>query len=287
MKDTEVFLPTRAPQASPLKPVAAVTLFFVFSFLMNDIMGGVAMYRMPKPAYGWPRRTDLPNPVLPDIGYDILPDYCSPSNLPTLFLLFIMGITAFVFLLLDSRRVTIFCRFFLVDAVLLSFRCITIVATSLNNPSPACYNCGQDACPPTLMGCILLTLSKFPFFSCGDLMFSGHTVHFTLCALTWQYYANNPEYNNNSKLYVRSLQVIMWVLSICGICTLLMCKFHYSIDVLIALPLTLFVWARYHNAATKVLAAASKDDQHKTNKSILRRFVAWFERNLHPELAVF
>jgi hypothetical protein len=173
----------------PVKAILVATGFFIISFLLNDVMGGVAMYRMPKPAYGWPRRPELPNPVLPDLGFDLLPE-CGSVSIPTNILLFLMAITATRFLLFDRQRFEIYCRFFVCDAVLLLFRSITIVATSLNNPSPDCYNCGQAACPPTLWGCILLTLSKFPFFSCGDMMFSGHTVHFALCALTWSYYLN-------------------------------------------------------------------------------------------------
>eukprot|EP00163_Fabomonas_tropica_P017634 TRINITY_DN3132_c0_g1_i3.p1 TRINITY_DN3132_c0_g1~~TRINITY_DN3132_c0_g1_i3.p1 ORF type:complete len:141 (-),score=12.31 TRINITY_DN3132_c0_g1_i3:354-776(-) len=98
-------------------------------------------------------------------------------------------------------------------------------------PCPLRYTLGVDGIPchcisylislslsPSLSLCVcvsvqMLTLSKFPFFSCGDLMFSGHTVHYILMALIWTtYYAGENK---------KRVLTAYWAVTLFGVSTLL------------------------------------------------------------------
>ena len=57
-----------------------------------------------------------------------------------------LGLTLVRFVVFDARRWTVLQRFFVIDAFLLWFRCLTEVVTSLNNPNPRCNNCGIVRC---------------------------------------------------------------------------------------------------------------------------------------------
>ena len=50
------------------------------------------MWRMPK-GPGWPPRDNVTNPVLPDLGFDLIP-YSDRSSMPTNLLLLFMALTA-------------------------------------------------------------------------------------------------------------------------------------------------------------------------------------------------
>lgn len=251
-------------------------------------MTGVAMWRAPQ-GPGWSHDVNLAligkpyvppmndtrfSTVLPDVGFDLIPyvDHDVATRLLVCFML-----VSFCVCLHSKKRWEMMSRFMLVDAILLFMRGFTVVATSMNNPYPPCYNCGHDSCPSSVWTSVWWTVSKFPFFDCGDLMFSGHTVHFLLMALLWNRFCSH-----------KALKMIVWSYTIPGIFTLIACRMHYTNDVLIGFFLTLFVWHWYHLTLTYHSelrvnrARVAGDDQinaavKKTNYSLLTRLILWAE----------
>jgi hypothetical protein len=222
------------------KPKFTVSFaIFVASYVIVSISSGVALWRMPKPAPGWPHTTGT-NAVLPDLGFDTVPYFghllCATKSifigLPTLILVVYMSSTALLALCSRSRS-EIIMRFMLVESALLLLRSISITLTALTNPDPRCANC-QYGCPGNIFDAIKMTLRRFPFWSCGDLVFSGHTVEFTLSALVWLSYCK-----------IRFLRFSAACTAIVGVTSLIGCRYHYSVDIFIAFVLSYLVWSAY------------------------------------------
>jgi hypothetical protein len=213
--------------------------FFVVSYAIVSVSSGIALWRMPKPAPGWPHHNGT-NAVLPDVGFDSLPYLghllCDTKSifigLPTMILLFLMSSTLLL-CLCSRRRSEIFIRCMIVESALLLLRSVSIVLTGLTNPDPRCANC-QYGCPSSLIDAIKMTISRFPFWSCGDLVFSGHTVEFVLSACIWLSYCKS-----------RFLRLIAASTACLGVASLVGCRYHYSIDVFMALLLSYLVWSSY------------------------------------------
>lgn len=115
-----------------------------------DVMTGVAMYRsralLQSPAS---------HPTLPDVGFDLIPDFnaiCHSSQIESYFLLSVMRTrplpphqsdesafdltilivyTLFRMMVFQEGGVNIFCRFAVVDGVLLLLRGTTVAVTSV------------------------------------------------------------------------------------------------------------------------------------------------------------
>jgi hypothetical protein len=100
------------------------------------------------------------------------------------------------------------------------------------------------------------TVYRPEFVTCGDLMYSGHTVYFTLMGLLWSHYG----------VYI--YEKFMWIPIATSILSLVATRVHYLNDVLIGFYLTILVWYLYHFVAT--------------TPSLRKRyrFIAWLERDL-------
>ena len=215
--------------------------FFIFaaSYAIVSVSSGVALWRMPKPSPGWPHHNGT-NAVLPDLGFDVLPFMghllCYTKSvfigLPT-FILVTFMMSTLIFSLCSRRRAEIVVRFMLVESALLLLRSISIVLTGLTNPDPRCANC-EYGCPSSLIDAIKMTLARFPFWSCGDLVFSGHTVEFVTAACIWSSYCKS-----------RALRFSAAAVALVGVVSLIGCRYHYSIDIFIAALLSYLVWSAY------------------------------------------
>jgi hypothetical protein len=113
-------------------------------------------------------------------------------------------------------------------------------------------------CPSSLVAAIKMTMSRFPFWSCGDLVFSGHTVELVLSACIWTSYCKS-----------RFLRLLAIATALLGVTSLLGCRYHYSIDVFTALLLSYLVWSAYpyllnfsDNRAPFVFSAAARCVQY-------------------------
>jgi len=174
-------------------------------------------------------------PDLPDLGFQLLPSLYEKDSIGNS----LLGITgAFTFLrcMFHRRGITMIRRFLFLWMVLIIGRCTTLVATSYPDPSRACRT---YKAPVTIVSFLLESVYRPEFITCGDLMYSGHTVYFTLMGLLWSYYA------------VYSFEKLVWIPIGLSLLILVATRLHYLNDVLIAFYLTILCWYLYHIVATE------------------------------------
>jgi len=138
---------------------------------------------------------------LPDVGFLIVPEIDFPF-LPNLIMIIVGGAT-FTLILSHPKRIMVIRRLLVIYTFLLLCRSLCIVATALPDPSPACIKQrihliqvlnGSLPQSPDFGGSLWrgLTQTVVPIMTttCGDLIFSGHTVFFALCGLIWSKYCS-------------------------------------------------------------------------------------------------
>jgi len=104
--------------------------------------------------------------------------------------------------------------------------------------------------------------------TCRDVLYSGHTVHFTLCALIWRDYSPLcPLWTSSFCRRWNFSNVFAYITAISGYVVIISTHFHYTVDVWIAFWMTYFVWSWYH----EVIKASV------FHGSYLMRFLTWLE----------
>ena len=113
-------------------------------------------------------------------------------------------------------------------------------------------------CPSSLLAAVKMTMARFPFWSCGDLVFSGHTVELVVSACIWSSYCKS-----------RVLRFSAICTALLGTTALVGCRYHYSIDVFLAFLLSYLVWSAYpyllnfnHHHAPIIFSAAARCVQY-------------------------
>ncbi|EER07284.1 hypothetical protein Pmar_PMAR020445 [Perkinsus marinus ATCC 50983] len=109
-------------------------------------------------------------------------------------------------------------------------------------------------------------------FTCGDILFSGHAANFTLMALIWTEYGygflavdatargytaleggNHGQIGGRHRggallhfVFRRLLPVLWWAAAILGYFVIVATRFHYTVDVLVAIIIVTKQWGLYH-----------------------------------------
>ena len=221
----------------------------VFSLIIGEAMAlfgdAYAYHRMPR----YPDNTTLATSVfvpqaskhaLEDIGFEILPFFCplkSPLNIQTYTL---EGLMIFLLIrsIFHSNGRFILQRSWHIMSAVYILRWMTVPLTFLPNPNPHCHY-GETHERPFFSttypyGAFNVVASKFPPGACGNLIFSGHTAQlcvyagvgfqFELWGL-WHGFFDR----RTSKLYlIPVIAVIMGSISVIG------CRSHYTVDVVLA-----------------------------------------------------
>lgn len=182
------------------------------------------------------------HPPLPDIVLDNLPykpwaAHAAEICLATEVLLWAVVVS------IHKKSLVIVHRTFLVAGTMYWLRCICVLATSLPVPDvhKKCYPF-PDADVWDKLHRAFQFYTKFGLQmtgarTCGDYVFSGHTTVLTLLNL----FIN--EYAPRSRCFIRG---ITWCLNISGIAFILLCRGHYTLDVIIAFYLTYQIFTTYH-----------------------------------------
>lgn len=169
---------------------------------------------------------------LPDLALDILPDWNGAEFLgrvPDIFVFF-MAISV-VLHGFGPRGSWVLARFCVVYGFLLGFRSLTIIATSYSAPG---QNCQDTRIPWRWWGNTFM----FWFPTCGDYMYSGHTSTFVLASLVHTAHLNEFAFFDARPKTLMLTLVFIWAMCIMGMMSLLLCRFHYLSDVLIAFYVT-------------------------------------------------
>ncbi|XP_050334547.1 ceramide phosphoethanolamine synthase [Bactrocera neohumeralis] len=194
-------------------------------------------------------------PPLPDIFLDNVP------HIPWAFhmceitgtLLFIIWCCVCIF---HKYRLVLLRRFFALAGTVFLLRCVTMLITSLSVPGTH-LQCNQndyavDDTDLSLIEALQLRISRaYTIWSglgmsiqgvrtCGDYMFSGHTVALTLLNFFITEYTPRNLY---------FLHTMTWLLNMFGIFFILAAHEHYSIDVFVAFYITSRLFLYYHTLA--------------------------------------
>lgn len=175
--------------------------------------------------------------------------------------LFIVFCTVCVF---HKYRAVILRRLFSIFGSVFLLRCITMLITSLSVPGR------HLTCTARPYGTWLERLSQaFMIWqgggmsiqgvrTCGDYMFSGHTVTLTLMNFFI------TEYTSGNSYYVHMLHTIAWVVNLFGVFFILAAHEHYSIDVFIAFYISTRLFLYYHTLANSQNNYNTNRDRDRT-----------------------
>ncbi|KAF4521694.1 hypothetical protein B566_EDAN017181 [Ephemera danica] len=184
-------------------------------------------------------------PPLPDIFLDNVPhiswafDMCEVTGS----LLMVIWLTVLIF---HKHRFILLRRFFALSGTVFLLRCITMLITSLSVPGT------HLECNPRPYGELWAKIQHAYVIwrgagmsiqgvrTCGDYMFSGHTVALTMLNFFITEYTPRRMY---------FLHTFSWLLNMFGIFFILSAHEHYSIDVFIAFYITSRLFLYYHTLA--------------------------------------
>ncbi|EAY18238.1 hypothetical protein TVAG_123040 [Trichomonas vaginalis G3] len=168
-------------------------------------------------------------PSLPDTLQNLIP--YMPYEKYVNILMLAMMVSEFIFIACDSRRWFIYRRTLAVYSLLSFLRVLTMTSTYLPDPSPNC-----PAIHDTTVEISIPRLWKALFggITCGDMIYSGHTMGFMFPGLI------------HHRFFNKKLGVLYLVLGFIGSFSLILTRFHYTVDVLLSIILTTTMWFTYN-----------------------------------------
>lgn len=129
-----------------------------------------------------------------------------------------------------------------ISSIIFLIRTTVVGLTGLPNPNNRCLPIQNIAMKYN--EALYFVLSSFPHHACGDLIFSGHTA----ILLTWLLELQEIGLLNWWKFKnYRILNFLLWRLNSFAILNLIICKYHYTVDVILGIWFTLFVVYLYNN----------------------------------------
>lgn len=197
-------------------------------------------------------------PPLPDIFLDNVPLIPWAFSICEFTGVMLFSIWACILVFHKHRSILLRRMFSLFGSVFL-LRCITMLITSLSVPGKH-LECKARSCTSwweKLYTAFLIWQGGGMYIkgvrTCGDYMFSGHTVALTL----FNFFIT--EYTPVSMYY---LHTFTWVMNLFGIFFILAAHEHYSIDVFIAFYISTRLFLYYHTLANN--RALMQDDSKRT-----------------------
>ena len=181
-------------------------------------------------------------PPLPDIILDNVPHIPWAFEMTEITGMALLSIWILV-VLFHKHRFIIARRFFSIAGTIFLLRCVTMLITSLSVPGvhldckPRPYGTWANRLYNAYIIWSGAGLSVQGVRTCGDYMFSGHTVSLTLLNFFITEYTSRRIY---------FLHTFTWVLSCFGVFFILAAHEHYSIDVFVAFYITSRLFLYYH-----------------------------------------
>ncbi|KDO21551.1 hypothetical protein SPRG_13362 [Saprolegnia parasitica CBS 223.65] len=244
-----------------------VAIFGLTSYF-NALAAVVAGWRTPHVVILTLDRRDSGEKTLPDLGHDLFKfvmskiygqtTYIDWFDLPDEFIAFVGSIIAVLFVV-HPRRLLIIRRFTAIYAWINLLRGFCVAVTSLPDASPQCISQfetakgaykSQPIFPKAVYRALKVLLRPSHHITCGDMVFSGHTVFLILCAMIVTTYCNTDELNTPfTRKHWWTLPLVkysVWTGSFLGVFAIVGTRLHYTLDVLIAIYVTIQTWHTYH-----------------------------------------
>ncbi|XP_077973837.1 sphingomyelin synthase-related protein 1-like [Styela clava] len=210
------------------------------------------------------------HPPLPDIFLDNVPLIPYAFKLSELCGLILMSMW-FCILFFHKHRFILIRRMYSISSSVFLLRCITMFVTSLSVPGDhlqcqaAHYRTTEQRIKRALEIFAGGGMSLTGVHTCGDYMFSGHTIVLTLVNHLITEYTPARWY---------SLHIASWVFNLFGAFFILAAHEHYSIDIVIAFYITSRVFLYYH------MLANTRSYQHSKRIRIWFPLFSYFECNV-------
>lgn len=174
--------------------------------------------------------------ILPDVMFDLLP-YTPELGKCIDLVLICLYATVVAWSATFERRFDLICAFVDMHVLMILLRCLTVNATTLPPSLPDCARIRHPNIKPYPL--FINPLLRFApggmSMGCHDLIFSGHTVIYTLASLFMHDVARD----------YRVLRFATHLLSLTGVVCLLASKMHYSIDVVVAVIIMFLVYLQW------------------------------------------
>ena len=167
-------------------------------------------------------------------------------------------------LIFHKYRAIILRRFFSIFGSTFLLRCVTMLITSLSVPGRhlKCTARPTENWSERISQAYLIWqgggMSIQGVRTCGDYMFSGHTVTLTLLNFFI------TEYTPADSYFVNILHTTSWVFNLFGVFFILAGHEHYSIDVFIAFYISTRLFLYYHTLANSQTSSNSQRDRERT-----------------------
>jgi len=259
-------------------------LIWLFSYFMNAVVGGsLAFYHFPRV---FPK-TNLPE-QLPDYGYDLIPYFCPTflcRNPQTIILSIFYIAVLFGAIKTPIKGRIIVQQMFHINSLAFLARTTTVGLTGLPQPNPLCVKIQSEHAsfkdaikfvlidhfnrPPGSCGDFIFSRHRLPG-SCGDLIFSGHMAAIASCMVIFHKY----NYLEGPIAYSFG-----WMLCLVSIFSLIACRSHYSVDVVLALYFVYFIkdWYFFRSGLSKTYIHTDDEYLTKLKQSSLVKLIAWLE----------
>ena len=221
----------------------------------------------------------LPTPPPPplwflrdDFGHTIFGYYCPLWYPPSFLGLKAQNIQSIVLIILYFRlfygiflrRKTdgalIFQRLLHISSLVFLTRTTTVGITNLPQPNPRCIAAQQQQFSKSYLDAIKFVMGRgFPPHACGDLIYSGHVACTLVCFIIM--HRHNFFYGRYMLLDI----TFQWSMMCLGIYSVIACRSHYTVDVVLAFYFSFFISGWYHLRTDGILLGKAS------------RFIAWLE----------
>lgn len=200
--------------------------------------------------------------VLNVLGYEV--EYVNVHHLPDTIVSCLLCLAGAVFVL-HPLRCIMFRRVTIIMSYLFWLRSTTVLLTGMPDPSPKCqeqfgspsgYYKSQPIFPRAFDRAWTYMLNPTNHITCGDMIFSGHTTVMMVVALVFYYYCREELMGDNvvfrklgaPKWTCAAIRWVVYLMTIVGIASVVATRFHYSIDVFLAIYFSLNTFIGYHCA---------------------------------------
>lgn len=215
-------------------------IIWLFCYYVMAVLGGtVAFYRFPREPTSDPEQY-----TLRDIGFQLLPEYCPKYwmhlNFQSLVLVFYYTYAlAWSFLHRKERDgVVMLTRLMLISSLVFVTRTSVVGLTALPQPNFAHHCSTAQTNSVSFREALVEVCGSFPPKACGDLIFSGHVA----CAFVSLFIFDSLGAYPRPQQFCR---FIFYALGALAVLSCLLCRSHYTVDVVLGLYFSSFLTTYY------------------------------------------
>jgi hypothetical protein len=230
-------------------------MWLAFYYFMAIFGGSVAFHR-------FPRTYSETIMALPDIGFEFLeagcPDYLGNPEVEGSGQNIQSWVLAYYYFILTPRSLfhkqgrVLMTRFFVLNCAMFVTRSTLVGITSLPNPNfnPNCVLAQQEDAS-FFISLVKVFITGFPPKACGDMIYSGHTActMMSMAIFLKMDAFSTPDFKCFPKIVNRSISFLSNFIHVgsafVALVSIVKCRSHYSIDIILALFFSYFLTSYY------------------------------------------